>query len=106
MFHNKTSNQQQKQHHYYSGPAQGKGLGEQAPPPPRPPTLFEKYVKLSTVGPRRDWQNMFVITRCFYTYIDVLSHIALNFTITGVKKNSSLDRGLRYRGSTVLYIFI
>ena len=84
MFHNKTSNQQQKQHHYYSGPAQGKGLGEQGPPPP--PTLFEKYIKLSTVGPRRDWQNMFVITRCFYTYIEVLLHIALNFIITGVKK--------------------
>ena len=32
MFHNKTSNQQQKQRHYYSGPAQGKGLGEQGPP--------------------------------------------------------------------------
>ena len=39
--------------------------------------------------------------------MEVLFHIApgLNFTITGVKKNSSLDRGLRYRGSTKIYIF-
>ena len=55
-----------------------------------------------------DWQNIFFITRFFLTFIEVLFHIApgLNFTITGVKKNSSLDRGLRYRGSTVIYIII
>ena len=31
---------------------------------------------------------------------------SIYFTITGVKKNRSLDQRLCYRGSTVIYIFI
>ena len=31
--------------------------------------------------------------------------LKLNFSVTGVKKSSSLDRGFRYRRSTVIYIF-
>ena len=49
-------------------------------------------------GFRRDWQNVFAITR--FRYIEVLS---IYFTITGVKKwfvlpRTSLYRGLLYRG--------
>ena len=38
--------------------------------------------------------------------MEVLFHIALCVTITGVQKKSSFDQRLRHRGSTVRYIFI
>ena len=38
--------------------------------------------------------------------MEVLFHIALYVTITGVQKKSSFDQRLRHRGSTVRYIFI
>ena len=44
----------------------------------------------------RDWLNLFSVTR--FRYIEVFFHI---FTVTGVKQNSSLYRGLLYRGSIV-----
>ena len=60
---------------------------------------------LGTVEPRynegpSDWQNLFAISRFFFTY----------FTITGVKKivlilRVSLHRGSLYQGSTVLARF-
>ena len=52
-----------------------------------------------------DWQNMFVITTFVNLYRGSFSY-CLMFTITGVEKNSWLDRGLNYRGSTVIDIFI
>ena len=50
--------------------------------------------------------KMCSLQRGSLTYIEALCHIALYFTITGVKKNSSLDQRLCYRGTTVIYIFI
>ena len=50
--------------------------------------------------------KMCSLQRGSLTYIEALCHIALYFTITGVKKNSLLDQRLCYRGSTVIYIFI
>ena len=47
-------------------------------------------MELSTVEPRYN-ENILVITRFVNLYQGV-SHIALHSTITGVKKNSSLDR--------------
>ena len=49
--------------------------------------------------------NMFVITTFVNLYRGSFSY-CLMFTITGVEKNSWLDRGLNYRGSTVTHIFI
>ena len=53
-------------------------------------------------GPRY-WQNMFVITRlinlCRVFFVLLYILLLLEFT-------SSLDRGPRYRGSTIRYIFI
>ena len=72
-----------------TGPSQGEGLLEPAPPPP-PHFLENKYMELSTVEPRYN-ENILVITRFVNLYQGV-SHIALHSTITGVKKNSSLDR--------------
>ena len=56
-------------------------------------------------GPR-DWQNMFIIARFVNLYRQLLFHIALYFTITGVKKKSLLVQGLCSGGSSVTYIFI
>ena len=76
------------------GPSQGVGLVWPGPPPP--PHHF-----LSTVQPQynkgsRDWQNIFVTMRFINLYQGFFFYIALYFTISGVKKNILLDRGLCY----------
>ena len=54
-------------------------------------------------GPR-DWQNMFIMTRFVNFYPGSFSYCLIFYYYW--KKNTLLDRGLRYRGSIVIYIFI
>ena len=53
----------------------------------------------------RDWQNMFIITRFINLYRGSFSYCLIFYHFWS-QKNSSLHRGLRYRGSIVIYTFI
>ena len=72
------------------GQCRGRGWGTRPPPPPHTHTFWKNKIKLRTVEPQynkgpRDWKNMFVIARFVKLYRQLLFHIALYFTITGVK---------------------
>ena len=75
-----------------------------------PPWLLVIGCTVSTVEPRydkgpRDWQNMFVITRLVNLYRGSFSYCFICYSYWS-KKKSSLVQRLRYRSSTVRYIFI
>ena len=88
---------------HLSRPSQGEGLEGQAPPPhflknkcgtsiQRRVKGLAKYVRYNEVFFYNLHRGSFSYCLTFYNY-------------WSQKKNCSLDRGLRYRGSTVIYVF-